>query len=188
MKARDDACPPHLFVEERRLPNLVLPHHVQIHPFLRHHELPPTARSPAIHPIQELLHQPLVIPHKPLHDAPFTAQLQLIPEIRQFALRQRLRGRERFGRGVVRRGDGEHGRDERRVPLRDAVDGRAAPVVAAEDELRDVQLAGDGGDGVGVGQEAVLSQVGRVALMLRLDVRMVDGEGASRLLWRTVLP
>ena len=60
--------------------------------------------------------------------------------------------------------------------------------MAAEDELRDVQLAGEGGDGVGVGEEAVLSQVGGVALMLRLEVRMVDGEGTSRLFWRTVFP
>lgn len=37
-----------------------------------------------------------------------------------------------------------------------SVDGGAAPVVAAEDELGDVYLAGDGGDGVGVGEEAVV--------------------------------
>ena len=80
----------------------------------------------------------------------------MIPEIRQFALRQRLRGRERFGRGAVRRGDGEDGGDERGVPLCYSVDGGAAPVVAAEDELGDVYLAGDGGDGVGVGEEAVV--------------------------------
>jgi hypothetical protein len=40
--------------------------------------------------------------------------------------------------------------------LRDAVDGGAAPVVAAEDELGDADVAGDGGDGVGVGEEAVV--------------------------------
>ena len=40
--------------------------------------------------------------------------------------------------------------------MRDAVDGGAAPVVAAEDELGDVELARDGGDGVGVGEEAVV--------------------------------
>ena len=60
--------------------------------------------------------------------------------------------------------------------------------MAAEDELRDVQLAGEGGDGVGVGEEAVLFQVGGVTLMLPLIVRMVEGEGVSRLFWRTVLP
>jgi hypothetical protein len=148
--------PTHLILKERILRNLVIPHNTQIHTFLRRHELPPTARPPSIHPIQKLLHELLVTPNKLLHHSIIAAKLQLIPEIRQLAFCQSPRRRVRSGSGAVGSGDAEHGSDEIRVPLRDAVDGGSAPVVASEDELRGVDLAGDGGDGVGVGAEAVV--------------------------------
>jgi hypothetical protein len=81
----------------------------------------------------------------------------LIPKIRQLTLRQRLRRNIRLRRSIVRRGDAENGGDEVWVPLGYAVDRGAAPVMAAEDELRYIQLAGDGGDGVGVRAETVVT-------------------------------
>jgi hypothetical protein len=148
--------PTHLILKEWVLRNLIVPHNTQIHTLLRRHELPPTARPPAIHPVQKLLHKHLVIPNKPFHYPVIAAKLQLVPKIWQLAFGQSLRRRVRPRRGTVGSGDAEHGSDEIRVPLCDAVDGGSTPVVASEDELRGVNLAGDGGDGVGVGAEAVV--------------------------------
>lgn len=55
-------------------------------------------------------------------------------------------------------------RDEAGVPLRDAENHRAAPVVPADDDLVRADCFGDAGYGVGVGFEAVVAQVGGVAL------------------------
>jgi hypothetical protein len=148
--------PAHLLLKERILRSLIIPHHIQIHTFLGRHELPPTARPPSIHPIQELLHKLLIIPNELLHHSIIAAKLQLVPEIRQLTLCQSPRRSVRPRSSTIGSGDAEHGSDEVRVPLCDAVDGRSAPVVASEDELWGVDLAGDGGDGVGVGAEAVV--------------------------------
>lgn len=45
--------------------------------------------------------------------------------------------------------------------------------MAAEDELRDIDVTGDSGDGVGVGAEAVVFQIRGVALIR--GVRILDG-------------
>ena len=47
-----------------------------------------------------------------------------------------------------------------RVPLRDAEDDGAAPVVAADDDFGDVLFCADSGDGVGVVFEAEVVEVG----------------------------
>ena len=156
MECNPGLNPTHLVLEKRRLPNLIVSQNIQIHPFLGHHKLPPTARPTAIHPVQKLLNHLLISANKILHHPVLAPELQLIPEIRQFTLRQSLRGHEGLGRRGVRRRDAEDGGDQGRVPLRDAVDGGATPVVAAEDETRDVDVAGEGGDGVGVGSEGVV--------------------------------
>lgn len=92
------------------------------------------------------------------------SKLQLVPEIRKPAIRKLLSGNERARSGVVGRRNAEDSRDELGVPLRDAIDDGAAPVVAAENDSGGVCLAGDGGYGVGVGEEGVVFQVGREAL------------------------
>lgn len=42
--------------------------------------------------------------------------------------------------------DDEEGRDQLRVPEGSAVDDRSAPVVAAKDDAREAEVAGEGGD------------------------------------------
>jgi hypothetical protein len=72
-KERNNRMATHLFVKERRLPNLVVPHDIQIHPFFRNHKFPPTARPSTIHPIQKLLHLPFIPTNKLLHNPILTA-------------------------------------------------------------------------------------------------------------------
>lgn len=45
--------------------------------------------------------------------------------------------------------DDEEGRDQLRVPEGCAVDDRSAPVVAAQDDAREAEVAGEGGDVIG---------------------------------------
>lgn len=154
----------YLVIEERRLPNLILPHNVQVDPLLGRHELPPTTRPTTVHAPQELRHKLSVIANHPLHDTIIATELKLVAEIRQLALRQSFCRDERPRSGRVRRRNAEDGRNELRIPLGNAVNGRTAPVMAAEDELGRVGVACDGGDGVGVGAETVVVQVWGEAL------------------------
>lgn len=146
----------HLVVEERRLANLIFFHDIHINPLLRRHELPPTTRPPTVHSSQELSHELSIIADHPLHNAILTTELKLVAKIRQLTLCQRFRRSERLRSGRVGRRNAEDRGDELGVPLCDTVDGRSTPVMTTEDELGRVGLACNGGDGVGVGAEAVV--------------------------------
>lgn len=50
--------------------------------------------------------------------------------------------------------------DQVRVPLSDAPDYCTAPIVAADDDPGNADLGSNGGDGVGVGFEGVVTEVG----------------------------
>lgn len=156
----------HLLIQQRRPTHLPLPQHLQIHPLLRRHKSPSTPpHTPPKHPAQKRPHPPLILPDNPLQNPLLTAKLQLVAEIRQSALGELARGDERpRARGVGRR-DAEDGGNQVGLPLRHAVDDSAAPVVAAQDDAGRVGGARDGGDGVGMGEEGVVLQVGGEALV-----------------------
>lgn len=77
----------------------------------------------------------------------------------------------------IRRANAENMRHELRLPLRDAVHRRAAPVMAAEDDGGGAKLGGDGLDGVRVGLEAEVLQVRRGACVA--VAHAIEGDGAE---------
>lgn len=153
-----------LVIEVRSLSNLVILQHIQIDTLLRRHELPPTARPPAIHAPQELRHKLSIITDHPLHDPILAAELKLVAEVRQFALHQIFCRSKSLRSGRIWRRNAEDRSDELGVPLCNAIDGRTTPVMAAEDDLGRVGLACNGSDDVGVGAEPVIVQVWGEAL------------------------
>jgi hypothetical protein len=168
----------HLIIKERRLPNFVALHYIQIDPILGRHELPPATRPPTVHAPQELRYKLSVITNHLLHNAVLATELKLVAEIRQLTLRQGLCRNESPRSGRVGCRNTEDRCDEFGVPLRNAVDGRTAPVVAAEDELGRVGVACNGGDGVGVGAEAVVVQIWGEALRSCMSLREYNNTGA----------
>lgn len=133
---------------------------------LRRHELPPTLRLPAIRAYKKIPHRALIL-HHALHLAILAPKLQLVPELPHPIIDQILRADILLHHFKVRRAHAKHMRHERRLPLRNAIHRRAAPVMAPEHDGLRAEGLRDGLDGVSVRFEPEVAQVGgraRVAI------------------------
>lgn len=81
--------------------------------------------------------------------------MQLIPKIRHRLSHRHRKGRIHRARRRIRRANTEYGADKLRLQQGDAVDYRAAPVVTAEDDAVEGELAAEFGEVVGDLREGV---------------------------------
>lgn len=137
---------------------LIILDHIQIDAHRGIHKLLAALRFPTIRTRQEIPDRPLVIDDL-LNGPLITAPLQLISKLLRPLINQILRAEVLIEHLEIRRADTKHMTDEPRLPLRNAVYSRTAPIMAAENNAGDAELGTNALDSVGVRFEAEVAQI-----------------------------